>query len=128
MEVRSWKLLEIQKINIKNYAKSLRSTVTCDTIESNREAAASGKGESKVTTGKQVVVIVEVGEEYIDQLHTMEVDQCSMEEAQEIARDLGYRVIGELCAIVDTIDETHIIVTVEPEEEEEEEITWEEKE
>jgi hypothetical protein len=74
-----------------------------------------------VTTGKQVVVIVEVGEDYIDQLHTIEIGHCSMEEAQQIARDLGYRVIGELCAIVDTINETHIIVTVEPEEEEEEE-------
>ena len=76
-----------------------------------------------MTTGKQVI-IVEVGEDYTDQLHTIEVDQCSMEEAQQIARDLGYRVIGELCAIVDTIDETHIIVTVEPKDEEEEEMTW----
>ena len=75
-------------------------------------------------TGKRVVAIVEVGEDYTDQLHTIEVENCSLEQAQEIARDLGYRVIGELCAIVDTIDETHIIVTVEPKEEEGEEMTW----
>lgn len=93
-------------------------------MKANRETAASGKGGRRMTTGKQVVVIVEVGEDYTDQLHVIDVDQCSMEEAQQIARDLGYRVIGELCAVVDTIDETHIIVTVEPEEEEEEEITW----
>lgn len=63
---------------------------------------------------KQVVAIVEIGEDYTDKLRAIEVENCSMEEAQQIAKHLGHQVIPELCTIVHTIDETHIIVAVEP--------------
>lgn len=63
---------------------------------------------------KQIVAIVEVGEDYTDKLRTMEVENCSMEGAQQIARDLGYQVIAEHCSVVHAIDEIHIIVAVEP--------------
>ena len=63
------------------------------------------------------VAIVEVGEGYTDRLRTVEVNNCSMSQAQQLAKDLGYQVIADLCTIVDTTDDTHIVVTVEPEEE-----------
>ena len=66
------------------------------------------------------VAIVEVGENYTDRLITIKTDHCSLEEAQQIARNAGYQVISDLCTIVHTIDGVHIIVAVEPEEEEEE--------
>ena len=75
----------------------------------------------KVTEKPIVVAIVEAGEDYTDLLHTIKVNHCSMEEAQKTARDLGYQVIDDLCTIVHTIDEIHIIVAVEPEGEEEKE-------
>ena len=62
-----------------------------------------------------VIAIVEVGENYIDQLITIKADRCSLEEAQQIAKDAGYQVIPELCAVVPTTHEVHIIVAVEPE-------------
>ncbi len=70
--------------------------------------------------GRQIVAIVEVGEDYTDKLITIKADHCSMEEAQRMAKDAGYQVIDELCDIVHTIDEIHIIVAVEPEGEGEE--------
>lgn len=63
-----------------------------------------------------VVAIVEAGEDYTDRLITIKADRCTMEEAQQIAREAGYQVIEDLCAIVDTTNEIHIIVAVEPEE------------
>ena len=62
-----------------------------------------------------VIAIVEIGEDYTDRLITIKADRCSMEEAQQMARDAGYQVIADLCTIVHTIDEVHIIVAVEPE-------------
>ena len=67
---------------------------------------------------KQVIAIVEVGNDYTDRLRTIEVEDCTMAQAQQIARDLGYQVIAEHCTIVHTIDDIHIIVTVAPKEEE----------
>ena len=64
--------------------------------------------------GKQVVAIVEVGNDYTDRLRTIEVENCTMEEAQQIAKYLGHQIITELCTVVHTIDGVHIIVTVEP--------------
>ena len=66
---------------------------------------------------RQTVAIVEVGEDYTDRLRTVEVENCSMAQAQQIASDLGYQVMADYCAIVQTTDETHIIVTVAPKEE-----------
>ncbi len=60
------------------------------------------------------VAIVEVGEDYTDRLITIKTDHCSLEEAQQIAKDAGYQVITDLCTIVHTIGEIHIIVAVEP--------------
>ena len=68
-----------------------------------------------------VIAIVEVGEDYIDRLITIKADHCSLEEAQEIAKNAGYQVITDLCTIVHTIDGIHIIVAVEPERKGEEE-------
>ena len=62
-----------------------------------------------------MIAIVEVGEDYTDRLITIKADHCSLEEAQEIAKDAGYQVITDLCTIVHTIDSIHIIVAVEPE-------------
>lgn len=61
------------------------------------------------------IAIVEVGEDYTDRLVSIKADHCSLEEAQQIAKDAGYQVIPDLCTIVHTIDGTHIIVAVEPE-------------
>ena len=68
-------------------------------------------------TERQTIAIVEVGEDYTERLKTIEVENCTMSQAQNIARDLGYQVIADLCTIVNTTDDTHIVVTVEPEEE-----------
>lgn len=66
-----------------------------------------------------MIAIVEVGEYYTDRLITIKSDNpCSMEEAQKTAREAGYQVIAELCDIVPTTHEVHIIVAVEPEGEE----------
>ena len=61
-----------------------------------------------------VIAIVEVGEDYIDQLITIKTDRCSLEEAKKEARDAGYRVIDEYCHVVPTTHEVQIIVAVEP--------------
>jgi len=61
------------------------------------------------------IAIVEIGEDYTDRLISIKTDRCSMEEAQQIAKDAGYQVIPELCAVVPTIHEVHVIVAVEPE-------------
>lgn len=74
-----------------------------------------------MTTKKRVIAIVEVGKDYTDKLRTIEVEDCSLEEAQRMVKGAGYQIIDDLCTIVHTIDEIHIIVTVEPEGEEEEE-------
>ena len=68
-----------------------------------------------------MIAIVEVGNDYTERLITIKTDHCSMEEAQQIARDAGYQVITDLCTIVHTIDGIHIIVAVEPERRESEE-------
>ena len=62
-----------------------------------------------------IIAIVEVGEDYIDQLITIKTDRCSLEEALQIAREAGYQVIPELCAVVPTTHEVQITVAVEPE-------------
>lgn len=62
-----------------------------------------------------MIAIVEVGENYTDRLMTIKANHCSLEEAQKDARDAGYQVIAELCDIVPTTHEVHIIVAVEPE-------------
>lgn len=67
-----------------------------------------------------IIAIVEVGEDYTDKLVTIKTDRCSMEEAQQIAKNAGYQVIDDLCDIVHTIDEIHVIVAVEPEREKKE--------
>jgi len=64
---------------------------------------------------QHVVTIVEVGEDYTDRLITIKANDCSMEQAQQIARDAGYKVIPELCAMVPTTHEIQITVAVEPE-------------
>jgi len=69
---------------------------------------------------KQTIAVVEVGEDYTDRLRTIEVENCSLAQAQQLASDLGYQVIVEHCTIVHTTDDTHIIVTVKPKEEGEE--------
>jgi hypothetical protein len=61
------------------------------------------------------IAIVEVGEDYTDKLITIKANDCSLEEAKQIARDAGYKVIPELCAIVPTTHEIQITVAVEPE-------------
>jgi hypothetical protein len=69
-------------------------------------------------TERLTVAIVEVGEDYTERLQAIEVKHCcSLEQAQQVARDLGYRVIPEFCTIVGTTDGTHVVVTVEPKEE-----------
>lgn len=68
-----------------------------------------------MTTKKRVIAIVEAGEDYTERLITIKANDCSLKEAQQIAREAGYQVIDELCCIVDTIDEIHVIVAVEPE-------------
>ena len=61
-----------------------------------------------------VIAILEVGEDYTDRLITITANRCSLEEAQQMARDAGYKVIPELCAIVPTTHEVQITVAVEP--------------
>jgi hypothetical protein len=61
-----------------------------------------------------MIAIVEVGNDYTERLITIKADHCSLEEAQQIARDAGYQVITDLCTIVHTINGVHIIVAVEP--------------
>jgi hypothetical protein len=73
-----------------------------------------------VMTKRLTVAVVEVGEDYTEKLQSIEINHCSLDQAQQLARDLGYRVIPECCTIVHTIDEVHIVVAVEPKKEEEE--------
>ena len=61
------------------------------------------------------IAIVEVGEDYTDRLITITADRCSLEEAQQMAREAGYQIIPELCAVVPTTHEIQITVAVEPE-------------
>jgi len=75
----------------------------------------NNKEEEDIMLRRQTVAIVEVGEDYTDRLRTIEVENCSIEEAQQIAKFLGHQVIPELCTIVHTIDGAQIIVAVEPE-------------
>ena len=69
MEVRSWKLLEIQKINNKNYRKHLRANVTYGTIEPNKKTAISGKENRRWMTQKGSIA-ASVGKNY-GELSTM---------------------------------------------------------
>jgi len=62
-----------------------------------------------------VIAIVEVGEDYTDRLITIKAKDCSLEEAQRMAKEAGYQVIPELCAVVPTTHEVQITVAVEPE-------------
>jgi len=62
-----------------------------------------------------VIAIVEVGGDYTDRLITIKAKDCSLEEAQRMAKEAGYRVIPELCAVVPTTHEVQITVAVEPE-------------
>ncbi len=64
-----------------------------------------------------IIALVEVGDRYITRLVTTKAEQCSMKEAQQIARDAGYQVIEDLCYIVPVAHEVHVVVAVEPEEE-----------
>jgi hypothetical protein len=67
----------------------------------------------KATT-PYMIAIVEVGEDYTDRLITIKADRCSLEEAQQIAKDAGYQVIADLCSVVPTTYEVQITVAVEP--------------
>ena len=88
----------------------------CYTLEEVLELAKKYWGETEIEgIGVVVIAIVEVGEDYIDQLITIKTDRCSLEEAKKEARDAGYRVIDEYCQVVPTTHEVHIIVAVEPE-------------
>lgn len=60
-----------------------------------------------------LIAIVEVGERYVTRAVSTRTKQCSMKEAQKIARDAGYQVINDFCTIVPTSNEVHIIVAVE---------------
>lgn len=60
-----------------------------------------------------LIAIVEVGDRYVTRTVTTRTKQCSMKEAQQIARSAGYQVIPELCCIVPTTGEVHIVVAVE---------------
>ena len=61
------------------------------------------------------IAIVEVGEDYTDTLISIKGKNCSLEEAQRMAKEAGYQVIPELCAVVPTTHEVQITVAVEPE-------------
>ena len=39
---------------------------------------------------RQTVAIVEVGQDYTDRLRTIEVEHCTMTQAQQIAQELDY--------------------------------------
>jgi hypothetical protein len=60
-----------------------------------------------------LIAIVEVGERYVTRAVSTRAKQCSMKEAQKIARDAGYQVIDNLCYIVPTTHEVHIVIAVE---------------
>jgi len=62
-----------------------------------------------------LIAIVEVGDRYVTRTVTTRAKQCSMKEAQQIARGAGYRVIKDLCYIVPVEHEVHIVVAVEEE-------------
>jgi hypothetical protein len=62
-----------------------------------------------------IIAIVEVGERYATRAVTTRAKQCSMKEAQKIAKDAGYQVIDNLCYIVPTTHEVHIVIAVEEE-------------
>jgi bifunctional ADP-heptose synthase (sugar kinase/adenylyltransferase) len=66
---------------------------------------------------KYMIALVEVGDRYVTRLVTTKADHCTMKEAQQIARSAGYQVIEDLCYIVPTTQEVHVVVAVEPEEE-----------
>jgi len=62
-----------------------------------------------------IIAIVEVGERHVTRLVTTRTEQCSMKEAQQIARGAGYRVIKNLCYMVPVEHEVHLVVAVEEE-------------
>lgn len=64
-----------------------------------------------------LIAIVEVGDRFITRSVSTRAKQCTMKEAQKIAKDAGYQVIDNLCYIVPTTHEVHVVVAVEPEEE-----------
>lgn len=73
----------------------------------------------KYTPKPYTIAIVEVGERYIGRVISTKTDHCSMKEAQKIAKDAGYQVIPDLCTIVPSTHEIHIVVAVEEEVKEE---------
>lgn len=60
-----------------------------------------------------IIALVEVGDRYISRILTTKAERCTMEEAQQIARNAGYQVINDLCTIVPTTHEVHIVIAVE---------------
>jgi hypothetical protein len=60
-----------------------------------------------------LIAIVEVGDRYITRAVSTRAEHCTMKEAQKIARDAGYQVIDNLCYIVPTTHEVHIVIAVE---------------
>ena len=61
------------------------------------------------------VDIVEVGKTYTDKLLTIKANNCSLEKAKQFAKDIGYKVIDELCNIVPTTHKVNITIAVESE-------------
>jgi hypothetical protein len=62
-----------------------------------------------------LIAIVEVGDRYVTRAVSTRAKQCSMKEAQKIARDAGYQVINDLCYMVPVEHEVHIVVAVKEE-------------
>jgi len=62
-----------------------------------------------------LIAIVEVGDCYVARAVSTRAERCTMKEAQQIARSAGYRVIEDLCYMVPTAHEVHIVVAVEEE-------------
>ena len=61
-----------------------------------------------------LILIEEIGDYYIDTLMIIKTNNCALEEAKKEARNAGYQVIDNLCTIIDTMHEVHVIVAVEP--------------
>lgn len=60
-----------------------------------------------------IIALVEVGDRYISRILTTKAERCTMKEAQQIAKGAGYQIIEDLCTIVPTTHEVHIVVAVE---------------
>ena len=64
-----------------------------------------------------LIAIVEVGERYVTRAVSTRAKHCTLQEAKQITRSAGYQVIEDLCYVVPTTHEVHVVVAVEPEEE-----------